>query len=347
MKHTEILKRAFQITWRYRPLWLFGFLLALCGGGGGGGNFNFPSGGEDFSDLEDSLNLADIDPNLIIAIAVGFVCLILLLTLVGIVVQYVTRTALIGLVRQVKETEAITVRDGWRFGWSGRAWRLFLLGLLIGIPLTILTIGLILLALSPLLLLILDETASTILGIVLTVFACIFVFILLFIAGVIIPPIQELAWRHIALDHHGVIDSLSLTINLIKRRFKDVVIMWLLMIGVGFGWGIVALVLILPVSLILALLIGGIPAGLVYLIAQSGWAAAIVGAPLGLLAFIVVNSAAHALYLVFQSATWTLTYLDLQQPLDKPPAAFEPDPTPEKPDTSGGEPPAADLILQT
>jgi hypothetical protein len=317
MSHTEILKQAFKITWRYRPLWIFGFLLALCGGGGGGGgggNFNIPSSGEpgDFGDLP---NMPEIDPNIVIAIVVGLICLILLLTMIGVVVQYVTRTALIGMVRQIRETEAITARDGWRFGWSNRAWRIFLLSLLIGIPATILTIGLILLALSPLLLLMLEQTVATVLGIILTIFACIFVFILLIIVAVIIAPIQELAWRRIALDQRGVIDSLREAVDLIKRRFKDVLIMWLLMFGIAFGWGIIALIVVLPLSLIAAALIGGIPAGLVYLISNSGWGALIAGAPLALLTIIIISSAANGLYLIYQSAVWTLTYLELQQPV--------------------------------
>lgn len=320
MSHTEILKQAFRITWRYRPLWLFGFLLALCGGGGGGGggNFNFPSGGGegDFGNLP---NMPEIDPNLIIAVVVGFICLILLLAIVGVVVQQVTRTALIGMVRQIKDSEAVTVRDGWRFGWSNRAWRIFLLSLLIGIPATILTIGLILLAFSPLLLLFLDNTASTVLSVILTVFACIFVFILLIIVGVIIAPIQELAWRRIALDQRGVIEGLREAVTLIRQRLKDVVVIWLLMFGVGLVWGIGSLIVVLPVALIAAALLGGIPAGLVYLLSQSGWGAAIAGVPLALLALIVVSSAANGLYLIYQSAVWTLAYLELEKPVASSP----------------------------
>ncbi|GAB4420570.1 MAG: hypothetical protein Fur0044_17530 [Anaerolineae bacterium] len=317
MNHTNILKRAFTITWRYRPLWIFGFLLALCGGGGsGGGNFNFPSGGGregDFGDFENIPSMPEIDPNLVITLIVAFVCLILLLSIVGIVVQYVTRTALMGMVRQIEETAAVTGRDGWRFGWSNRAWRIFLLGLLIGLPLTILSIGLILLALSPLLLLILDETASTVLGVVLTIFSCLLVGVLLFIISVIIAPIQEMAWRRIALAERGVVDSLREAVVLIRRRLKDVAIMWLLMVGVGFAWGIVALIVVLPVSLIVAALLGGIPAGLVYLISQSGWGALIAGVPLALLAIIILNSAATGFFLIYQSTVWTLTYLELQK----------------------------------
>lgn len=318
MSHTEILKQAFRITWRYRPLWIFGFLLALCGGGGGGGGGNFfriPGGGRQDGDFGKLPNIPQIDPNLIITLVIGFVCLILLLVVVGIVVRQVTRTALIGMVRQVKETDVVTSRDGWRFGWSNRAWRIFLLNLLIGIPAAILTFGLALLAFSPLLLLLLDSTTFRVLSVILTIFACIFVVILLIVAGVIMAPIQELAWRRIALDQQGVIDSLREAVTLIKHRFKDVALIWLLMFGVGLAWGIGSLIIVLPVSLIAAAIVGGIPAGLVYLISQSGWGAVIAGVPLGLLALIVVSSAANGLYLIYQSAVWTLAYLELQKPV--------------------------------
>jgi hypothetical protein len=315
MNHLEILKRAFHITWRYRPLWIFGFLLALCGGGnGGGGNFNFPSGSGNNQGLENfgNLGVPEIDPNLIIAIVVALVCLILLLAIMGVVVQYVTRTALFGMVQQIEETGAVTTADGWRFGWSKRAWRIFLLNLLIGLPLAILTIGLILLALAPLLLLILDETTTRVLGVVTTVVACLLVLVLLLIVNVIIAPIQELAWRRIALDQRGVIDSLREAVGLIKRRLKDVALMWLLMFGVGILWTVIALIVVLPVALIAAAIFGGIPAAAVYLLSNSWVGAAIAGVPLGVIALVVVISAGSALFLIYQSAVWTLTYLQLQ-----------------------------------
>ena len=172
MNHFELLKRAFQITWRYRALWLFGFILALCGGGsGGGGNFNFPGGSSsgDFGSLSDLPNMPAIDPGLIIAVIAGVVVLILLLTVVGVVAQVVARTALIGMVKQAQTAPTVTISDGWRWGWTRRSWRLFLLNLLIGIPVAILAILLILLALSPLLLLFAGERAVTIVAIILTV----------------------------------------------------------------------------------------------------------------------------------------------------------------------------------
>lgn len=314
MNYLDLLKRAFHITWRYRALWLFGFLLALCGGGGGGGggNVNFPSGGGDFDDFGNLPDLPAFDTNLIITIIIAAVCLILVLTVVGVVVQYVTRTALIGMVRQIQDTEVVTVRDGWHLGWSRSAWRLFLLGLLIGIPLTILSILLILFALSPLLLLIPQESTLTIIGILLTVLTVLPVILILFLLWVVITPFQELAGRRTVLENRGVIDSLKDAFELIKRRFKDVAIIWLLMIGIGFGWGILTLILILPLSIAGALFAGGISAGLAYLVSRSGWAALVAGVPPALLVIILISSFLTGLYLTYRSAVWTLTYLDLQ-----------------------------------
>lgn len=313
MNHSDILKRAFWITWRYRALWIFGFLLALCGGGGGGGNFNFPGGGGEGGFGEPgNLDVPEIDPTVAIALVVGLVCLVVLLIAIGVVVRAVTRTALIGMVRQIAATETITAKEGWQWGWSSRAWRIFLLNLLIGIPLSIIAVVLILLAVSPLLLLFLDTTASTVIGITLTIFAVLFVILLLIVIGAVIGPIQELAWRQASLDQDDVMDSLREAIQLLKHRFKDVAIVWLLMLGATIGWGFIALLVVLPVSVIAALLIGGIPAGLVYLISHSGVGAAVTGVPLGLLVLILINTAASGFFLIYQSAVWTLAYLQLQ-----------------------------------
>lgn len=322
MNHIDILKRAFTITWRYRPLWVFGFFLALCGGGGGGGggNFNFSGNRNNFDGFGNIPNIPEIDPSLIIGLVIGLILLIILLAALGAIVRVVTRTALIGMVRQITQTEAITITDGWHLGWSRNAWRLFLLGLVIGIPLAIVVIILILLAFSPLLLLFANSTAFTVTGIIATVIAFLFIILILMIIGALVGLFQELAWRQIVLDGSGVIASLGEAFGLIKRHFKDVAVIWLLMFGVGFAWVFVSLIVLLPISLIAGALAGGIPALAVYLISNSGIGAAIAGIPLGVLVFILIISLGTMFYLVFQSAVWTLAYLgfqDLEQPEDQ------------------------------
>lgn len=342
MSHTDILKRAAHITWRYRALWVFGFFLALCGGGGGGGggggNFRFPSSsssGGKFEGFGELPNLPSIDPNVIWAVVAGFICLIALLIVVSVVVRAVTRAALIGMVYQITETEQVTVAEGWQLGWSRRAWRLFLMSLLIGIPLAVVSFLLILVALAPLLLIIAGETALTVISIILTIFSCLLVVVLLIVVNAVVAPIEELAWRRTVLEQRGVFDSLREVINLVKRQFKYIAITWLLMFGVGLAWAIASLVVVLPVSLIGAAVIGGIPAAVVYLMSKSIVGAAIAGIPLALFVIIVISAAATGFYVIFHSAVWTLTYLEVraedgddQPPAELPPPVSEP-PAPE------------------
>ena len=44
MHYTDLIQRAWQITWRYKVLWIFGILLALASGGGGSGGGGGSSG---------------------------------------------------------------------------------------------------------------------------------------------------------------------------------------------------------------------------------------------------------------------------------------------------------------
>lgn len=338
MDHFGLLKRAFRITWRYRPLWIFGFLLALCSGGGGG-NFNFPGGGSDMGNGEFGGfgDAPDVDPNMIIAIIVGICCLVLVLVVVSLVVQFVSRTALIRMVRQITEVETITFKEGWRMGWSRAAWRILGISLLIGLPITILSILLITIALAPLLLLLTEETVLMVIGVGMTIPLILFVILLLIALGVVIQPLQELAWRRTALSPQGVIDSVRQTVGLIRSRLKDVVIMWLLMLGIGIGWSIISLMVVLPVSLLAALLVGGPPAGLVYLISDSVVGAAVTGIPLAVIVMMGIGGFAGGLYLAYQSSVWTLVYLELES--EEPPESEETEADEPEPDQETEETP--------
>jgi hypothetical protein len=319
VKHTELFKQAIGITWRYRALWLFGFLLALCSGGSGGsGNFNPPSGSSGDFGVPGGGTMPEANPGLIIAIIAVLVCVGVLLAVVGVVVRAVSRTALMGMVRQITDTEAVTIKDGWRFGWSQRAWRLFLVGLVIGIPVAIISFALIMLAFSPLLLLLFEDSAVSMGAIVLTIASFLAVMLVLIVISAIIAPFQELAWRGAVLDETGVFASLGSAVQLIKQNFKDVLVMWLLMLGAGLLWGIATFVVVLPVALVAALVIGGIPGGLVYLISESVVGALVAGGSLAVITIVLVMSAATAFYMIFQSAVWTLTYLNLPNKLISP-----------------------------
>ena len=344
MNHVNIIKQALKMTWRYRPLWLFGFFLALCGGnggGGGGGNFNFSNSfsGEDFGQFGGVPQPPSIEPGVVVALIIGIFCLVVLLAVVGVVIQVVTRTALIGMVRQISRTEAVTVADGWRIGWSRNAWRLFLVGLVIGIPWFVITITLLLLAFSPLVLLFAGDTMLTVIAIAATIVAFLFVLLILIILGVALTLLLDLARRRVVLEDQGVIATIGDTVGMIRRSFKDIILIWLLLLGAGFAWFFIALLIVLPVSLLAAAFVGIMPAVLVYLLTDSVVGAVIAGAPLALLTFILISTAAGGLYLIFRSAVWTLTYLEIRgldgpeapamdQPVDTGPASPDLEPQP-------------------
>jgi hypothetical protein len=86
------------------------------------------------------------------------------------------------------------------------------------------------------------------------------------------------------------------------------------MLGAGFAWAVVSILIVLPISLIAAALVGIVPAALVYFISDSVIAALVAGAPMAVLVVILVSAAAGGLYLIFRSAVWTLTYLDVRGP---------------------------------
>ncbi len=329
MDHIDILKQSFRITWRYRALWLFGFLLALCGGGGSTQtNFNFPGGGGGSDGGFDSIpNTPNVDPNLIIALIIGLFCLFIFLTIISTVVQVVTRTALIRMVEQITKTETVTIGEGWRLGWSIGAWRIFLLGLVINIPLFIISMTLILLALTPLFLLITEEPVLMGIGIMITIFIFIIVIFILMLIGAIVTLFLDLARRHVVLSDQGVFAGLSGTFSFIKKHIKDVFIVWLLMIGVGLAWGFIALFTLFPITLLILAIFGGIPFALVYFISGSFWGGLIAGVPFALIVAILVGSFVSGLYLIFRSTVWTLAYLEIQG-LDTASASDEPAPEP-------------------
>jgi len=121
MNHTKVLKRAWHIIWRYRALWVFGFILALTAGGGGGGGSNWAQyslGGEDFSGR--GLRLERIPPNIgsiLLAIGIGLACLTVIVIIVAVIARYVAATALIRMVDHHEETgQKRSIRQGFRMG---------------------------------------------------------------------------------------------------------------------------------------------------------------------------------------------------------------------------------------
>jgi len=314
------LKRAWETTWRYRALWVFGIIVALTTGGGGRGP-QYSFNGEDFAPGGE-FPLPAIPPevsSILIAIGVGLACVIVILIIASVVARYVAETALIRMVDDYEETgEKRSVRQGFRLGWSRTALRLFLINLLIGLPTTLAFILLFALALAPLLLWTTKSTAAGVVGTVATI-GLGFLFVLLaIVVGIVLSLLMHFFRRACALEELGVIESIRQGYTVVRQHLKDVAIMWLIMVGLGLGW----ILVMIPVTILLvvvAAMVGGFPALLVGGLASLFFEGAvpwILAAAVGIPIFILVV-AAPALFLgglaeVFKSSVWTLTYREVR-----------------------------------
>ncbi len=315
MNHTKILKRAWHIVWRYRALWVFGFLLALTTGAGGGGG-----GGGGNSGIQ--YNVDRIPPNIggmLLTIGIGLACLVVLLIIVGAIARYVAETALIRMVDHHEETgQKRSVGQGFRMGWSRSAFRLFLIDLVIGLPVAVGFILLFLLAASPLLLWATESRAAGAVGTALTVGLGLLAILLAIIVALILSVLKPFFRRVCVLEGLGVTEAIRQGYAMVRQDLKDVGLMWLITFGLRIGWGI----LMIPVVLLLLVVSGvlggtlGLMAGGLTRLAFEGaapWiAGGLVGIPIFILVMVLPLSFLGALFEVFLSSTWTLTYRELR-----------------------------------
>ncbi len=341
MDHMKVLRRSFEITWRYRVLWVFGILLALTTGGGGGNGGGGGGSGNRQSPFppSGSIQAPQISPQVVstlIVVGIGLACIILLLFVASLVVRYVSETALIRMVADHEETgEKRSVRQGLRWGWSRTALRLFALDLLVFVPLAVGFIVLVLLALAPLLLWTTHSQAAGIVGTVATI-GLVVLFVLLFIVVIAAASLLIYFFRRVcALEEVGVTESIRRGYALVRRHLKDVFIMWLIMVGLTIAWAILMIPVVIML-LVLGVVLGGGPALLIGAVASQALHGALpwilagaVGLPIFLLVLVVPLVFLGGLWQVYQSSVWTLTYRELRaleavQPAAPPaPAAAE------------------------
>jgi hypothetical protein len=330
-----ILTRSFRISWRNKALWLFGFLMALSSGGGGGsspgGNFNFNVPSNRNPNLPPAPgrfpNLNASDQATLAGIGVLVCCLLLVYLVLVLYVRFIARGALITGARDAEAGSRITIREAWREGGKHYG-RLLGLGVLVNLPLFIITLFLILIALVPLIPLIMSAASSgrtpdgqavgqiiASAGALIILICCAIVVIALL--NLVIHPIYEFAARAIVLDGAGVTEGLSRGWQRFRANLGNVLILYIALIGVRIGWGIVTFILALPTFLLLAgAMLAGFAAGNWPVLAVIG---VCIGVPL-VLVFVFIEGLAQT----YENVVWTLGYASLANVPALPPAAPAP-----------------------
>jgi hypothetical protein len=349
----QILKRSWQILWNYRILWIFGVLLALFAGGRGGGN-----GGGSNSSIRNnnpgdfSGNLPDNAPawlrelgqwfahnvqplfahpeqhvSTFVLIFVAIFLFVLVCSLIAALVRYPAETAVVRMVDEYEQTgQKMGFRQGWKLGWSRRAFRLWVIDVLTGIP--VFLIALLIGGVAVLFFVGVNPSGSLPVGELAIVAAIGLAFLgifLLIVVGVVLGLLRHFFMRKAALEGTGVIDSIKQGWQMFWRNWKSAGLMWLVMIGIGIGFGIlsfIAFFLLIPIYLILLIpagIVAAVPGLIVWGITglfASGPLAWIVGILVALPFFFLVLFAPltvlEGLYMVYESNVWTLTYREIK-----------------------------------
>ncbi len=357
----KILKRSWHILWNYRMLWVFGFILALALGGSNLGNnsrytFNDnnkpsqPSGvqtpngweglhGNTFAEkMNDAVQQMGagiqklqeqypVEFRMGIAVAITLFVVILLLSILTAILRYVAETASIRMVDEYEQSGVkVGFRQGWKYGWSRAAWRVFLVNFVVNLPVLVLFVVLGLVGwwiFSAFM----GGVESAIVSSIIAGSGLAFLFIFItVILMVVLYVLRDFAWRMIVLEGAGVPEALRMALALVKRQWKSVGLMWLVMIGFKIAWGIAFLILIFPLLIVSILTaVGGVLVAIVPTLLTAGvasllsapnywpWAfAAVIGLPF----FFVVAFSPILLVSgwgqIYKSSVWTLTYRELK-----------------------------------
>ena len=300
----EVLTRAWQITWKYKVLWIFG-ILAGCtntgGGGGGGGNTGFSTSPSDFdvppevrgfiSMMEDFV--AWIEDNLWL-----FIILLVLVILVLVVISaFLGTIGRIGLIKGSYEAVmgAEKLALGQLFSTSmPYFWRVFGLSFLIGLAFFMLIIPLVLVGVL---------TAGV--G-----FLCLLPLICILIpvswaVGIII----EQSNRAIVIENLSLFDGLKRGWEISKSNIGPLIVMGLILFGITFVLGII---IALPIFIVV------FPTIFAFAMGEGQSFTPIYIALACLCLYTPISWLLNGILTTFTQSAWTLTYLCLTRKPEAP-----------------------------
>jgi hypothetical protein len=311
MDYGRVLTRAWEITWRWKILWILGFLAALGSGSGGGGSSSYTTSSNDWGDWGYTFYEPYIPPGLVAAI-IGVACLVIIIGIAIWVVSVIARGGLIAGVQQVEEEGHTSFGLAWRAG-ARRFWTLFGIGILTIIPMIILVVGAIValvlvfvpVGVSP------EWAGAQIVTSIICggVFCCGMV-----ILAIILQQIRIYAERAAIVEDLGWIQAFSRGWNVLKANLGPTIVFWLIFFALGIAFFIAIAAVLAATAFPFIALVTNIDPG--------PWLLAPICC--GGLVFVIVAALINAIVQTFTSATWTLAYRDMIG-LAAPPAAEPPE----------------------
>lgn len=327
---SEVLLKAWKITWKFKVLWIFGILASCAENNRGSFNNSYNSGGGNGSDFgngnlpEPFRKFATMDWQDAVqsflgqywGIIAAVIFLLCILSLLFYALGIMGRTGLIkGATLADGAAENLSFGELWGEGLH-YFWRMFLLNVLVGLPFFIIAIILVVILFAAVFGLIASHEAGSMiggmvaaLGVVVPAICC------LAIVKIVVNMIVDQSKNAIVIEDIGVIESLRRGWEVFKNNFLTII---LLAIILGVLGGIVGFIIAIPLILV------AIPlaASIVLTTAQSDAATSLV--PLGIagicfLAYLPVLLVLRGVEGTYIQSVWTLTYLRITAPAPEPP----------------------------
>ncbi len=354
--------RAWHTVWNYKVLWIFAFLLALTGGstingggGGGGGGSSYNSNNHNASDrfnwdgnrdgsqfkndmpswMNEGVAWFENDvmplftPDRVVGTIIWTIVILfvigLIISLLLALVRYPTETSLMRLVDEYEaDGTKKKFKQGWALGWNARAFRIWVIDLIIGAPGLLIGLGFAIggaifafNAVKG------DFTFAP--GMIGLMVLAGFLLLLLAIVMIFVGLWRQFIVRAIAIDDASIGEGFKLGWAMMAHNFKNAFLTWLVMIGLRIGFGIAlvfSLIVLLPAMAIMMIpgaVVGAIPGAIAFGISSIFASGPIVWIISGFVAlmffFTVVGSPATLVgswFDLFSSSIWTQTYREMK-----------------------------------
>lgn len=302
MDFGKVLTRAWQITWRWKALWILGFLASLGQGWNPSSSVNYTTDGKDWG--SQGMQLSDRIPGEIWAIIGVVSCLAILLGIALWVLSIIGRGGLVAGVQQVEQEGSTSLGQAWRVGVK-RFWTLFGLNILTSLPVLILVIaGLVLMGFLVFGTIAAIDSAAEVGGVLggsalLLCGGTLCCGTLLL--GIVLEQIRVYGERAAILEGLNWIDSFKRGWQVIREHLGPTVLLWLIFLVLGL--------------VLAAVIFGGLAAVVLPFVAVfhnvdvGSWI--VVPICLGGLLGIILSALIGSIVTTFTSATWTLAYREL------------------------------------
>ncbi len=324
MDYVGIVKRAAQVTWRHKILWLFGFFV---GSYSGMQSWNYSTGSEDwestfqdwegfqlqtgqevgpqlekaFGEFGTSME-AIVESGLIIPIILGILAVVMVLGLIWMVIRTAAQGGLIHLANEGLEGREVSGMKGWGRGFH--YWfRVFAVGFILGLPLFL--FGLVafgggVFALFVTIAAVESGAGAPAAGAPVAAIGILLLLGLLLVpVGIALGMVREVALRHVVIRDVAIWESITLAWGELWGK-QGVFGMWLVQVLMAIAFGLLTGMVFLIVMVAALLPVGF----LVFAGGPAGWIL------LGVLGFLTMVALIlwSAAYAAFRSAAWTEFY---------------------------------------